>query len=72
MRANELVKPFHAWRAAILAPEQYAGWLEHDMHEARLLAMLNPFPADQMVAVKLTPLVNNDRIDGPGCLTPAA
>jgi putative SOS response-associated peptidase YedK len=71
-RANELVKPFHHRMPAILAPEDYAGWLEHDVHEARLLAMLAPFPADQMEAMKLTPLVNNVKNDGPECLTPAA
>jgi putative SOS response-associated peptidase YedK len=57
---------------AILAPDNYEGWLEHDTHGARLLAMLNPFPAGQMEVVKLTPIVNNVRNDGPECLTPAA
>jgi putative SOS response-associated peptidase YedK len=37
-----------------------------------LLAMLDPFPADQMEVVKLTPLVNNVKNDRPECLTPAA
>ena len=70
--ANPLVKPFHDRMPAILAPDQYAGWLEHDAPPAALLAMLAPFPAELMEAVKLTPTANSVRNDGPECLTPAA
>ena len=66
------MKPFDHRMPAILAPEHYEVWLEHDTHEARLLAMLTPFPADRMEVVRLTPLVNNVKNDGPECLTPAA
>jgi putative SOS response-associated peptidase YedK len=70
--ANALVKPFHDRMPAVLAPEDYAAWLEHDTPPAALLAMLAPFPADRMEAVRLTPTANSVKNDGPECLTPAA
>jgi putative SOS response-associated peptidase YedK len=33
--------------------------------------MLRPYPADAMRAYAVSPLVNNARNDGPGCLTAA-
>ena len=45
--ANELVKPIHPTRMpVILRPENYEAWLDGSAEQA--LALLEPYPADQM------------------------
>jgi putative SOS response-associated peptidase YedK len=56
----------------ILTPDRYAGWLAHATPVAELLGMLVSLPAEGMEAVRLAPVVNSVRNDGPECLTPAA
>jgi putative SOS response-associated peptidase YedK len=38
---------------------------------AALVPLLRPYPAEDMRAYPVGPLVSNPRNDGPGCLTPA-
>jgi putative SOS response-associated peptidase YedK len=54
----------------ILSPNDYAEWLDPQAKEpARLLT---PFPASDMAAVAVNPIVNNARNEGPECVEPLA
>jgi putative SOS response-associated peptidase YedK len=54
---------------AILAPEQFARWIEGTREDAR--ALLEPYPAELMVAYAVSPRVNSPRNNGPELLEPA-
>jgi putative SOS response-associated peptidase YedK len=70
--ANELVRPFHTRMPVILPPDRYTAWLAHDTPRADVLGMLRPLPPELIEVVKLAPVANNVKNDGPECLTPAA
>jgi putative SOS response-associated peptidase YedK len=72
-RPNALVQPIHDRMPAILAPEQYAAWLDPSVTEPdRLLALLGPFPDQQLVAYPVSALVNDPRNDDPRCIAGVA
>jgi len=55
----------------ILAPAAYAEWLAvEDQPSDRLSRLLGPYPADQMTAYAVSPLVNNPRYDVPEYVAP--
>jgi putative SOS response-associated peptidase YedK len=66
--ANELVKPVHDRMPVIFARESYGGWLDPDTPEDRLLALLKPHPADELVVREASTVVNSAKYDGPECL----
>lgn len=70
--ANELVRPLHERMPAILAPEEYAAWLNADTPAKNLHALLKTYPADLMDASDANPLVNSPKHEGPELLVPAA
>jgi putative SOS response-associated peptidase YedK len=70
--ANELVRPLHERMPAILAPEEYAAWLDPDTPATELRTLLKTYPADLMAASDANPLVNSPRNEGPELLVPAA
>lgn len=71
--ANTLMAPIHARMPVILAPEQYATWLDPaNTDRQQLTAMLVPYPADAMEAWPVSRRVNNPRHDSADCLEPAA
>lgn len=78
---NDTLQPIHDRMPAILAPEDEAAWIEDirgarsgpgraPAPEERLLALLRPYPADQMEAYPVSRYVNNPSHDGPGCIAP--
>ncbi len=70
--ANELVSPYHDRMPAVLAPSEYALWLDHSAPEEDVHTLLKPFPAELMAASAANPLVNSSRNEGPHLLEPAA
>jgi putative SOS response-associated peptidase YedK len=66
--ANELVRDMHDRMPVILSPKDYSAWLDTDREN--LLEMLRPFPASEMAAVAVNPVVNNARNEGPECVEP--
>lgn len=68
--ANELSGQFHDRMPAILSPNDYAEWLDPQSKEPGKL--LTPFPASEMEAVAVNPIVNNARNEGPECIEPFA
>jgi putative SOS response-associated peptidase YedK len=63
--ANELVPPIHDRMPVILAPEDYATWLDPQTPADELQALLRPYPAEAMVAVLVGSYVSNPRNEGP-------
>jgi putative SOS response-associated peptidase YedK len=70
--ANELMRPIHERMPVILEPGSYAHWLEPKTPSDLLLALLRPFPARAMTAVKVSARVNSWKNDDPACIEPAA
>ena len=66
--ANDLVRPVHDRMPVIVRPADYAAWLAHGTPEKELLALLKPYPADEMAASVAGAAVNSPRNDGPECL----
>ncbi len=70
-RPNELVADVHDRMPVILPVEAEDDWLDPDLSVEHALSLLEPFPAGEMRAVDLSPLVNSVRNEGPELLTPA-
>ncbi len=69
---NAVMRPIHHRMPALLAPENFATWLDPDADPARDLApLLRPAPDDAFTATALSSYVSNVRHDDPACLTPA-
>jgi putative SOS response-associated peptidase YedK len=66
--ANELMAPIHERMPLIIAPADYAAWLDAgNADPARLLA---PFPAERMQAHPVSPRVNAPANDDPLLVEP--
>ena len=59
---------FHDRMPVILSPNDYAEWLDPQAREPGKL--MTPFPAADMAAVAVNPIVNNARNEGPECIEP--
>lgn len=68
--ANELSAQFHDRMPVILSPNDYAEWLDPQAREPGKL--MTSFPASEMAAVAVNPIVNNARNEGPDCIEPLA
>lgn len=69
--ANAVVQPIHARMPVILPPEAYSAWLDSSpANPARLRPLLQPYPAEEMEAYPVSPLVNNPTYDSPDCIHP--
>jgi putative SOS response-associated peptidase YedK len=69
--ANALLKPLHARMPVILAPEDYARWLDRDASEPDLAALLKPAPDDLLAYFPVSPRVNAAGVDEPALIEPA-
>jgi putative SOS response-associated peptidase YedK len=68
--ANELVGLLHDRMPVILAPADFARWLDPAYQNADgLAALLRPCPAGDLTAEPVSPLVNSPKNDGPELLT---
>jgi len=64
--ANELMRPLHDRMPVILHAADYEAWLEPgEQDKATLEALLAPYPAEEMRAYPVRPLVNSAQNDGP-------
>jgi putative SOS response-associated peptidase YedK len=64
--ANELMRPLHDRMPAILHEADYEAWLKpQDRTRAELASLLAPYPAEEMRAYPVSPLVNSARNEGP-------
>jgi putative SOS response-associated peptidase YedK len=53
--ANELIAPIHERMPVILPREREAAWIDPAGDRMRLLSILTPYPAEDMIAAALTP-----------------
>ena len=66
---NAVIEPIHNRMPAILAPSDWDRWLDpNESDPARLLPLLRPYPAEEMEAIAVNPVVNSSRHEGPDCL----
>ncbi|MFC5271393.1 SOS response-associated peptidase [Adhaeribacter terreus] len=66
--ANELVHPIHDRMPVILTPEAEELWLNNDETPKELLDLLTPYPAEEMKAYPVSPLVNSPLNNSPELL----
>jgi putative SOS response-associated peptidase YedK len=67
--ANELMRPVHGRMPVILPPDQYALWLDHRCQDtAKLAKLLRPYPSKDMLAYRVSTVVNDPRNDVPQCV----
>jgi putative SOS response-associated peptidase YedK len=66
--ANAVVRPVHERMPVILAPGDFAAWLDPRTSAADLQSLLRPFPEGEMAAAPANPYVNSPRNQGPQCL----
>jgi len=66
--ANATVRPIHDRMPVIIAPTDFAAWLDPRTPAAELHPLLRPYPADEMTAVPVGRYVSNPRNEGPQCL----
>lgn len=64
---NPLLAGIHDRMPVILRPDEHAAWLDPEVAPA---ALLRPYPADEMEAVRVSAYVNGAAAEGPGCLEP--
>ena len=69
-RANALLEPLHLRMPVILAPEDYARWLDRSAGESELKALLKPAPEDVLAYVPVSPRVNAAAPDDAGLIEP--
>ena len=69
--ANAFMAPVHDRMPVLLAPEQYAAWLDPACPDPRrLLTLLRPCPDDFLARVAVGPRVGNVRNEGPELMEP--
>lgn len=71
--ANSVTQPIHDRMPVILAPADYAAWLDPDRRDAASLgALLRPYPAERMRAYPVSARMNKPSYDQPDCIEPLA
>jgi putative SOS response-associated peptidase YedK len=68
---NDLLRPLHNRMPVILPAADYAQWLDPETPRGPLLALLHPYPAEEMTAYPVHRTVNNARHEGPECIAAA-
>ena len=70
---NELMRPIHDRMPVIVAPEDYAAWLDPRQRDAReLMRFVRPYPAERMSAYRVGPRVSKPENDDPSLIAEAA
>lgn len=62
--ANDLVRPVHERMPVMLSGDSLWAWLE-GASESELLALLKPYPPEQMMRFPVSPMVNRPEYDRP-------
>jgi putative SOS response-associated peptidase YedK len=66
--ANGLMQPIHGRMPVVVPPDQYGLWLDPRCQDTTKLAkLLRPYPAKDMLAYRVSALVNDARNDVPPC-----
>lgn len=65
---NDIVSEIHDRMPVILNPQMEKKWLDSYTSESELLAMLQPYPSDQMLSYTVSPLVNSVENDVPSII----
>jgi putative SOS response-associated peptidase YedK len=69
---NEIVRPIHDRMPVILPKDVEDLWLDSSIEDhRRLLDLLLPYPAEEMEAYAVSPLVNSVKNDSIACVEPA-
>lgn len=67
--ANDLTRSIHDRMPVILAPNDYALWLDPRLDDKpRLTALLRPYDSEAMIADPVSTRVNNPKHDDPACI----
>jgi putative SOS response-associated peptidase YedK len=65
------VARLHDRMPVVLDPADYERWLDPALQDAvALFPLLRPYPAEEMVAIPVSPRVNSPDADDPGLLEP--
>lgn len=68
---NAVMNGIHDRMPVILGPGAYAAWLDTpEAAPAELRALLQPYPAEEMEALRVSSYVNSSSAEGPRCLEP--
>lgn len=65
---NDIVSEIHDRMPVILNRQMEKKWLDNYTPESELLAMLQPYPSDQMLSYTVSPLVNSVQNDVPSII----
>ena len=68
---NEMMAEIHNRMPAILAPEDYEAWLDPSTEASAAAGLIEPYPAEQMLATPVSTFVNNPKHEGPRCIESA-
>lgn len=69
---NEMVRPIHDRMPVILSKDVEDFWLDSTIEDhRRLVDLLLPYPAEEMEAYAVSPLVNSVKNDSIACIEPA-
>lgn len=70
---NSLLQSIHNRMPVILPPDAYNSWLTpEDRQPAQLNELLVPYPAEEMIAIPVSKLVNRPEVDTPELVKPVA
>lgn len=66
---NDSVRPLHNRMPVILAPDDYAQWLDPEIQNPdALLPLLKPYADEDLIAYPVSKQVNNPKNDTPACV----
>ena len=70
---NPLMRPIHDRMPVIVAPEDYAAWLDPSRRDAaELMRFVRPYPAERMSAYRVSPRVSRPENDDPSLIVETA
>jgi putative SOS response-associated peptidase YedK len=70
---NELMRPIHDRMPVIVAPQDYAAWLDPARHDAaELMHFVRPYPAERTRAYQVSPRVSKPENDDASLIAEAA
>jgi putative SOS response-associated peptidase YedK len=63
------MRPIHERMPVIVPPDQYGLWLDPRCQDSeKLTSLLRPYPSKDLLAYRVSPLVNNPKNDLPQCV----
>jgi putative SOS response-associated peptidase YedK len=69
--ANELLRPIHDRMPVIIPKDKEDLWLDpKTADKEKLLALLTPYPSEEMEFYRISPIMNKPEYDSPEAITP--